>query len=215
MVKVIKDFGDDRHNYLVRLSDDTLIRGIGVNELLENIGMIQPLNKEGEYYKSVVAPAGKRGTLIHSYMEDYHKSGTITANKDFLFLKKSEDALYPLHPHIVSEYTLSYPYTGKNGITFYLCGTIDALFKLNGREVGMVDYKTGNPTSKDKAQLNLYRYLVERATPYKVKEMTLLNSKVEKVIPVERMDTETLLERESVFLEERFKENNNESRRDI
>lgn len=180
--KVEKDFENGKHDYFINGE-----KCISVNELLTRQQLAEKMDGNNKNVKS----AGERGTLIHSFIEDYIKNGVITPDDDVIFcINGLVDTFGDLDKgNTMSEISVAHDFNGLK-----LAGTIDTLIEKNG-EYYIVDFKTGNQKEyKERWQLSLYSHLLKEDCGIDVKGLYIINSKTRTIeekefIPVKEINT--------------------------
>jgi hypothetical protein len=174
-------FNESNHTYW--LNDGTSKQLISVTKLLKKHGITS--NFENVDYE-VLSKKADYGTLVHSEIEDYIKTGSIGFTAEFQeYLRlMSQNGLEPVRAeHIVN-----------NDI---VAGTYDLLAKNKDGQLIRIDYKTSYRLDKYglQWQLSLYDYLDDlKADKFMVFHLQPQNSKSLEITPIQESAIKDLLD---------------------
>lgn len=113
------------------------------------------LGLKGKKYEEELDRAANYGTMVHSYIEKFFKTGENPSNWLISF-----DAFKRWYDKIISNYNFKLLYSEKELVCDYYGGTCDMVMELNGLNY-IVDFKTSNHiTFKYMLQLAAYIYML-------------------------------------------------------
>lgn len=177
-----KDFIFDKEKHEYRfLSDDTVC--YSCTELIEKAGIGTPFKEllKIDRLKEPIIMTSEKGTLIHSMLEEYFKTGDefiLYENEEAEFAVKALESLLKKDGFTLKDVKILSETSLVEREPICYGGTIDLLIKEPNGKSMIIDFKTGTAQKeKEEWQLSLYRNLWKANTGEEIDNLYTINTK--------------------------------------